>query len=210
MTARHGQTSLDISLNRLDEAIGLSARRYTADEVLAYLYAVVSSPSYRSTYEELLKTDFPRVPLVRSESCFRRLSKIGGDLVTVHLMEAESLGVDETRVDGPLHSEVESVSYSRNTVWIDKAKTKGFAGIPNEIWSFQIGGYQVCEKWLKDRQAKGGTNPRPGRVLTKDDIEHYQKIVVAISETIRIMDEIDEVIEEHGGWPGAFVGQEDH
>ncbi|MDA2937207.1 hypothetical protein MYX75_02960 [Acidobacteria bacterium AH-259-A15] len=64
------------------------------------------------------------------------------------------------------------------------------------------GGYQVCEKWLKDRQAKGGKKPRPGRVLTDEDITHYQKIVVALNETIRIMGEIDEVIEEHGGWPG--------
>lgn len=64
-----------------------------------------------------------------------------------------------------------------------------------EIWNFHIGGYQVCEKWLKDRK---------GRKLSKRDIEHYQRIVVALSETIRIMGEIDAVIEEHGGWPGAF------
>ncbi len=101
--------------------------------------------------------------------------------------------------------EVEKVSYSDETVWIDKAQTRGFKGVPEEVWNFHIGGYQVCEKWLKDRQAKGGKNPRPGRVLTDEDIEHYQKIVVALSETIRIMAEIDEVIEAHGGWPGAFV-----
>jgi hypothetical protein len=63
------------------------------------------------------------------------------------------------------------------------------------VWNFHIGGYQVCEKWLKDRK---------GRKLTKVDIEHYQKIVVALSETIRLMTEIDKVIDEHGGWPGAF------
>ena len=77
--------------------------------------------------------------------------------------------------------------------------------MPEEVWDFHIGGYQVCEKWLKDRQAKGGKNPRPGRVLTDEDIDHYQKIVVALNETIRIMAEIDEVIEAHGGWPDAFV-----
>jgi hypothetical protein len=71
----------------------------------------------------------------------------------------------------------------------------GFKGVKEEVWNFHIGGYQVCEKWLKDRK---------GRKLTKDDIEHYQKIVVALSETIRLMAEIDKVIDEHGGWPGAF------
>ena len=65
------------------------------------------------------------------------------------------------------------------------------------MWNFHIGGYQVCEKWLKDRK---------GRTLSKDDIAHYHKIVVALTETIRLMEEIDEVIEKHGGWPDAFQG----
>jgi hypothetical protein len=80
-------------------------------------------------------------------------------------------------------------------VWVDKAQTTGFRGVREPVWNFHIGGYQVCEKWLKDRK---------GRTLTKDDIAHYHKIVIALSETIRLMAEIDEVIEKHGGWPGAF------
>jgi hypothetical protein len=99
---------------------------------------------------------------------------------------------------------VEKVSYSSETVWVDERKTQGFRGVPANVWSFHVGGNQVCEKWLKDRQAKGGKNPRPGRVLTDEDIDHYQKIIVALSETIRLMGEIDEVIEQHGGWPDAF------
>jgi Type ISP C-terminal specificity domain len=63
------------------------------------------------------------------------------------------------------------------------------------VWKFEIGGHQVCEKWLKGRK---------GRTLSDDDIAHYQKIVVALNETIRLMQEIDDVIEEHGSWPGAF------
>ena len=51
---------------------------------------------------------------------------------------------------------------------------------------------------------QGGKNPRPGRVLTAEDIAHYQTISVALNETIRLMKEVDEVIEEHGGWPDAF------
>jgi hypothetical protein len=120
-------------------------------------------------------------------------------------MESSRLERSITAILGGDAFLVEKVAYSDETVWIDKAKSRGFKGVPEEVWNFHIGGYQVCEKWLKDRQAKGGKNPRPGRVLTDEDIEHYQKIVVALSETIRIMAEIDEVIEAHGGWPGAFV-----
>ena len=118
------------------------------------------------------------------------------------------LGLPETAAEAKLSwaiKQSKSSAFPEASLWLDGAKTRGFKGVPEEVWNFHIGGYQVCEKWLKDRQAKGGKNPRPGRVLTDEDIEHYQKIVVALSETIRIMGEIDEVIEAHGGWPDAFV-----
>ena len=96
---------------------------------------------------------------------------------------------------GGRHCEIEKVAWSRGTVWIDRAQTAGFRGVPEPVWNFHIGGYQVCEKWLKDRK---------GRTLSADDIAHYQKVVVALSETIRLMAKIDRVIDEHGGRPGAF------
>ena len=71
-----------------------------------------------------------------------------------------------------------------------------FEGVPENVWNFHIGGYQVSEKWLKDRR---------GRVLSEEDIAHYQKMVVALKESIRRMAEIDQVIEAHGGWPAAFT-----
>ena len=102
--------------------------------------------------------------------------------------------------------------YVRFPLWLDAGRTNareghrastpgnlGFKGVPEEVWDFHIGGYQVCHKWLKDRK---------GRTLSDDDIAHYQKIIVALNETIRIMGEIDDVIEEQGGWPDAFVTEE--
>jgi hypothetical protein len=86
-------------------------------------------------------------------------------------------------------------TWSEDTVWLNKAQASGFKGVREDVWNFHIGGYQVCEKWLKDRK---------GRTLSRDDIAHYQKIVIALAETIRLMKEIDDAIEQHGGWPGAF------
>jgi len=114
----------------------------------------------------------------------------------MHLLESPKLDKLLTTYSGPTNPEVEKISYALDTVWLDKAQACGFRHIPGAVWNFHIGGYQVCEKWLKDRK---------GRTLSKDDITHYQKIVVALSETIRLMAEIDKVIEAHGGWPGAFV-----
>ena len=175
-----------------------------SSEIFHFTYAQLHSPAYRARYAELLKREFPRVFLPKSYDLFSELACLGAELIHTHLLKFAKTDEWPVVFVGPARLPVEKASYAEETVWIDKAQTRGFKGVPEEVWNFHIGGYQVCEKWLKDRQAKGGKNPRPGRVLTDEDIEHYQKIVVALSETIRIMAEIDEVIEAHGGWPGAF------
>jgi len=94
-----------------------------------------------------------------------------------------------------------STCYQDGQVYLDtsqRSRSSYFDGVPEEVWNFHIGGYQVCRKWLYDRRGKKGV---PGRTLTADDIAHYQRFVVALQETIRLMEEIDEVIEAHGGWP---------
>jgi hypothetical protein len=168
---------------------------------------------------------------------FRALSRLGGELVTLHLLESPKLDKPLAAYKGPPNPEVGRVAWAAGAVWLDAPAPKksraqcrphtpcaesgtppgplassaefgtrrvpatipgtiGFCGVPEPVWNFHIGGYQVCEKWLKDRK---------GRRLSAEDIRHYEKIVVALSETIRIMGEIDRVIDEHGGWPGAFV-----
>ena len=142
-----------------------------------------------------MKLEFPRIPIPRSSGLFHAMSGKGKEIVELHLLESIAQQSSSSCAFAGARKVVD-VSYADGTAWLDGNHTCGFIGVPEEVWKFQIGGYQVCEKWLKDRK---------GRTLSKDDIEHYQKIVVAISETIRIMKEIDEVIEKHGGWPGAFV-----
>ena len=168
----------------------------TPEDIFHYAYAVFHSPIYRSRYAEFLKIDFPRLPLTGNLELFRALSRLGGELVALHLLESPKLDQPTTEFIGGKNPEVEKPSWSDNTVWVDKVQTIGFKGVREEVWNFHIGGYQVCQKWLKDRK---------GRMLSKDDIAHYQKIVIALSETIRLMAEIDRVIETHGGWPDAFA-----
>lgn len=178
---------------------GAATSELGASDAFSYIYSVLHSPCYRSRYAEFLKIDFPRLPLTSSMELFRALARLGGELVALHLLESTKVDNAITEYIGGRAPEVEKVSWSKNTVWIDKAQTIGFRGVREEVWNFHIGGYQVCAKWLKDRK---------GRKLLKDDISHYHKIVVALSETIRLMTEIDEVIEQHGGWPGAFQTSE--
>jgi predicted helicase len=162
------------------------------EDIFHYAYGLLHSPGYRSRYAEFLKIDFPRLPLTGNLGLFRALARLGGELVALHLLESPELDKPITEYIGGRNPEVAKVCWSKNTVWVDKAQTTGFKGVREEVWNFHIGGYQVCEKWLKDRK---------GRNLSADDRAHYQKIVVALSETIRLMKEIDEVIAKHGGWP---------
>ena len=178
------------------------------EDILAWIYAVFHSPEYRARYEAHLKLDFPRVPLPGGTNLFRQLSSAGHDLLSFHLLESPALEDTITDYAGPKNPEVGQVGWSDGTVWLDATRTNarqghratkpgrfGFHGVPEEVWDFHIGGYQVCYKWLKDRK---------GRRLSDEDVAHYEKVVVALNETIRIMAEVDEVIEAHGGWPGAF------
>lgn len=186
-------------LNLAREFVEECKRRWgkvSPEDIFNYAYAVLHSPGYRSRYAEFLKIDFPRLPLTGNLGLFRELARLGGELTTLHLLESPRLAKPITEFIGGRNPEVEKVSWSSDTVWVDKAQTTGFRGVREEVWNFHIGGYQVCEKWLKDRK---------GRSLSKDDIAHYHKIVVALSETIRLMSEIDRVIDQHGGWPGAFA-----
>lgn len=164
---------------------------FRPEDIFNYIYAIFHSPIYRTRYEEFLKIDFPRVPLTSSLELFRSLAKLGGELVALHLLESPKVNNVITTYNGTGDNSIpKKPTWKDNAVWINP--TQRFEGVPENVWNFHIGGYQVCEKWLKDRK---------GRTLSDDDITHYQRVVVALNETIRIMGEIDKVIDEHGGWP---------
>ncbi len=149
-------------------------------DILDYIYAVLHSPTYREKYKEFLKIDFPRVPYPKEVETFWQLVKLGGELRQLHLMESPLLNTLITRYPVGGSNTVEKVRYEGGRVYIND--TQYFDQVPAGAWEFYIGGYQPAQKWLKDRK---------GRTLLFDDILHYQKIIVALHETGRVMQEID-------------------
>jgi predicted helicase len=164
-------------------------RTFGPEDIFNYAYAIFHSPTYRTRYAEFLKIDFPRLPLTSNKELFKALATKGAELLSLHLMESPVLDNFITKYPIAGSNEVEKVSYDENNQRVDINKTQYFEGIPPEVWEFYIGGYQVCQKWLKDRK---------GRTLTYDELTHYQKVIVALKETIRLMAEIDDLIP---GWP---------
>lgn len=166
---------------------------------------MLHSQEYRTRYVEFLKIDFPCVPLPSGASLFTELTHLGKRLVELHTLGAEPRQAVPQFL-GPKGPEVGRIAWADDTVWLDAPFVKknqpamcgsiGFRGVPERSWQFRIGAYQVCYKWLKDRQ---------GDRLSIDDIRQYQVVVAAVSETIQVMQDVDEVVLRFGGWPDAFV-----
>lgn len=145
-------------------------------------------------YAQALRTDFPRVALPSNYGLLRGLVELGRSLVSLHLLETSPKSA-VPKWTGDRDAPVQDIGFGDNTIWTDKKQKAGFRSVSAEVWEFRVGGYQVCAKWLKDRR---------GRALTSDEIEQYQRVVAAIRETLGITSDIDDLIAEHGGWPGAF------
>jgi predicted helicase len=178
-------------LAALTEAVGHSP---VPEDVLAYIYAVLYAPSYRARYADFLKRDFPRVPLTHNRPLFARLVEIGRELVALHTLDSVLPRITTFDVAGS--NEVEKVRYAPpeadagGRVYINAAQY--FGGLPQAVWDMHIGGYRVAEKWLKDRK---------GRLLSYDDMTHYQSVIAALARTLELQSALDAAIEDAGGWP---------
>ena len=154
----------------------------TPDEIAVfdYIYGVLHCPTYRETYAEFLKIDFPRIPWPTSTDEFWDVSAKGTALRKLHLMEPAAIGDTPfpfTTVEGANGDNVvEKPEFREGKVWINP--TQYFGDAPEISWGFYIGGYQPAQKWLKDRK---------GRALSFEDVKHYQRILKILSETDRIM-----------------------
>lgn len=170
-------------------------------DILDYIYAVLHSPTYREKYKEFLKIDFPRVPYPKNKETFWKLVALGKQIREIHLLESPVVEnyITQYPIDG--NNVVDKIKFELTTeivegdtvIHIDMFyedafgkvyinDTQYFDNVPLVVWEFYIGGYQPAQKWLKDRK---------GRTLDFEDILHYQKIIVALKETDRLMKEID-------------------
>ena len=152
------------------------------EEILAYIYAVLYSPTYRQRYYEFLKYDFPRIPMPQDIDQFRTLATLGQRLIDWHLLRDVQIPTCH-RFEGEGDGVIAKIRYEDNKIWINP--TQHFTDVPEKVWEYEIGAYQVCEKWLKDRK---------GEELGRAALQQYRAILIAIAETLVVMDEIDAVL----------------
>ena len=183
----------------LDKSLG-------PEDIFYYIYAILYCPKYRDLYNEQIKIDFPRLPVISNKEIFKQLTLKGNELVNLHLLGENPFDKNKTIFDEPERWKIKiggekpadckdwqvtDVRYeeSSNRIYVNSGQY--FEGVARKVLEFMIGGYQVCEKWLKDRK-------KAERCLSLDDLKHYMKVIVAIRETIIVMEDIDKLLPK---WP---------
>ena len=159
----------------------------TPETLFHYIYAVLYAPAYRTKYTGFLKMDFPRIPFTRDAKLFKELAALGEKLTALHLLKSPDLDPPTCRFEGEGDGCVGKdralgLRYEANKHRLHINATQYFAPVPEAVWTYQVGGYQVCEKWLKDRRE---------RRLELDDIRTYCRIVTALGRTLALQGEID-------------------
>jgi len=176
----------EVNINqRVFEALTSAYRKKPKPEIiLYYIYALLYSNIYRQKYAEFLKSDFPRIPFCSNYKLFQTMARAGEKLVDLHLMRSSKLDKPIAKFEGKGDNLVERVEYDerRKSIYINVGRH--FLPVSKDIWEYQIGGYQVMEKWLKGRK---------GQRISLEDIKHYCKIATAIKETIATQRKLDKI-----------------
>lgn len=181
---------MDSRLRRNDGVEMGKVKTFVPIDLLDYIYAVLHIPSYREIYKDFLKIDFPHVPYPKEAATFWQLVALGGELRNTHLLETPiskhpvHISSQGSAIKYPISGNnfVDKLKFEADRVYINE--TQYFEGVPEQAWNFYIGGYQPAQKWLKDRK---------GRILSYEDIAHYQKVIAALTNTHALMQVIDNV-----------------
>jgi len=184
---RAGQRMPNIAPKLLETLQTAYRRQLIPEAIFNYIYAILYSNAYRKKYAEFLKTDFPHVPFTKDCKLFQKLAEKGEQLVEVHLLKSKKLTKPIAKCEGSGDLRVIKVSYDEKKKRVHINPDKYFAGVPSEVWEYHIGGYQIADKWLKDRKS---------RMLSSEEVAHYVRVVTAIAETISVQRFLDDLFEE--------------
>lgn len=178
------QREVNISAEILEKFKECYGKKIQPEQIISYIYAVLYSNTYRSKYAQFLKTDFPKIPFCTDSGVFVQMAKLGQELINLHLMKSDKLNKPIAKFEGKGNTKVEKVGFNdrQNRVFINLDSY--FDNINPQIWEYCIGGYQVMEKWLKDRKEKK---------LTLEEIKLYCKIATSIKGTLEVQNHIDKI-----------------
>jgi hypothetical protein len=160
-----------------------------------FIYAQMYSTEYRSMFKDELQRDYPHVFGSVDLLSFQKISEFGERLAAIHTGDSEPISVPSIKLLGSFGGVIERPLYRDETIWLNRTESFGFSGVTSKIWNIEIGGYKICEKWLKDRK---------GRKLSSADCVNFLQVLWALNETLNIQGQIDDVVKLNGGWKKTF------
>ncbi|ECY7213712.1 N-6 DNA methylase [Campylobacter jejuni] len=159
--------------------------KFSPEDILGYIYAVLFHKIYREKYLDFLKIDFPKIPFTKDKNTFKNLSKLGLKLVNLHLLKNDELdfNVGEALFKDIKNKnfKIQKIKYNKDTKELFINESLYFNKVSPEIYEFKIGGYAVLDKYLKSHK--------------EEDIDHkhFTLIIQTLDETLKIQDEISKI-----------------
>ncbi|HEB7711867.1 TPA: DNA methyltransferase [Campylobacter jejuni] len=163
----------------------LYKEKFSPEDILGYIYAVLFHKIYREKYLDFLKIDFPKIPFTKDKNTFKNLSKLGLKLVNLHLLKNDELdfNVGEALFKDIKNKnfKIQKIKYNKDTKELFINESLYFNKVSPEIYEFKIGGYAVLDKYLKSHK--------------EEDIDHkhFTLIIQTLDETLKIQDEISKI-----------------
>jgi hypothetical protein len=164
------------------------------EQTVQYLLAILHSEVYREKYREFLRRDFPRIPLPLSSKMFTELVAIGQRIDAIYTASTPTSENQLPDLVG-IRPKVERASWANGHVWLDDSHESGFKGVDQESWNMRVGGYQILDRWLKQRK---------GQTLSEDQCRDFATLVTRMRKLGELVAQVEICINEHGGWPNAF------
>ncbi|MBR8636045.1 type ISP restriction/modification enzyme [Campylobacter jejuni] len=163
----------------------LYKEKFSPEDILGYIYAVLFHKIYREKYLDFLKIDFPKIPFTKDKNTFKNLSKLGLKLINLHLLKNDELdfNVGEALFKDIKNKnfKIQKIKYNKDTKELFINESLYFNKVSPEIYEFKIGGYAVLDKYLKSHK--------------EEDIDHkhFTLIIQTLDETLKIQDEISKI-----------------
>lgn len=173
------------------EGHGDLSNTFGPEDVLGYIYSILNTPSYKVRYEQFLKAEYPRIPVRLpngGRESFSEICKIGIELITLHTLQFDKSKINVRYPNNgsnviedkyPIFQLTEDES-KQGKIWINEKQY--FEPVNQSIWDYELGGYQVCQKWLLDRR---------GQALSYDDLSHYMATVYSLEAAMELIPELN-------------------
>jgi len=178
------QRDVNIDETLLDRLTQTYGRKSSPENIFFYIYAVLYCNIYRNRYAEFLKSDFPRIPFPADAGLFSKMARYGEGLIELHLLKSKKLEKPTLKFHGRGNRRIVKIEYDSEKKLVEINPEQYSSPLSDEIWQYQIGGYQVMEKWLKDRK---------GKSLDLKGIKYYCKMAPVLKQTMTLQKKIDAI-----------------